>query len=92
MFSFSAVLGCQDGAGTVTLTLTLTYPPNLAERSFFSVKTDNSLWHQIDSGHIGLIILFAYVSVTEIQVSMFRVYKSLELIFAAVLSVLLLLA
>lgn len=62
MPSSATLLGCQHGAGDCH-----TQHPLLSkscwDRSFFSVRTDDSHWHQIDPGHIGLIILCLYMSV-----------------------------
>lgn len=62
MPSSATLLGCQHGAGDCH-----TQHPLLSkscwDRSFFSVRTDDSHWHQIDPGHIGLIILCLHMSV-----------------------------
>lgn len=60
MLSPSTLLGCQHGAGECHTHR----PPSKScwDRSFFSVRTDDSRWHQIDPGHVGLIILCLHVS------------------------------
>lgn len=78
MFSSSALLGCQNGAGTVTYTVSASSKScwevifQCQDRQL-TVAPDRSRTHWTHYS------LFAYVSVTEIQVSMYRVYKSLEL-------------
>ena len=60
MPSPSPLLGCQHGAGDCHTHR----PPSKScwDRSFFSVRTHDSRWHQIDPGHVGLIILCLHVS------------------------------
>lgn len=49
---------------TVLVTVTHTGPPSKSgwDRSFFSVRREDSRWHQIDPGHVGLIILCLHMS------------------------------
>lgn len=78
MFSSSALLGCQNGAGTVTYTVSASSKScwevifQCQDRQL-TVAPDRSRTYWTHYS------LFAYVSVTGIQVSMYRVYKSLEL-------------
>lgn len=47
---------------TVTHSRALFSSKSCWDGSFFSVRTDDSHWHQIDPGHVGLIILCLHVS------------------------------
>lgn len=73
MLSSSTLLGCQHGAGDCHTHR----PPSKScwDRSFFSVRTDDSRWHQIDPGHVGLIILCLHVSASYRNTSQ-RVQKA----------------
>lgn len=68
MPSSASLLGCQHGAGDCHTHR----PPSKScwDRSFFSVRTDDSHWHQIDPGHVELIILCLHV------VCLIQKYKS----------------
>lgn len=60
MPSSPTLLGCQHSAGGCHTHR----PPSKScwDRSFFSVRTDDSRWHQIELGHVGLIILCLHMS------------------------------